>query len=553
MRGMRRLAWCAWVALCTLTVATISAVGCSDDENENTSGAAAGPVSSSGAGGGISTGGNAPIEQVFPADPIIDGNAPTNAPSLFGDPGSGDPSGGPCLIEPEIGALFPNNWLRPRFRYQPQSGQNLFEIRLSAASQDNDLVVYTDAAQWTMSLDLWQAVADNVVDEPITVSIRGAVFDGNALQGPPALGSKGDITVAPVPAEGSIVYWTTTGGSSLKGFSVGEESVQLVLEPPQIQMPTTNGQVDCIGCHTSTPDGENASFTAQGPWSNALASIEQGTVGQTPAFITQAAIAALSQPVALGIHTYSKAHWNPSDRIMVTPRDVGPASQLAWFDLEASDSAQGIAWDVIARSGDPRGVGSPTWSHDGNTIVYVSTDAETDGRLGTGAADLYTVPYNGKAGGAASPIAGAAEGAYEEYYPAFSADDELVAFNRIPNNGTMYDNPSAELFVIPATGGTATRLVANDPAACSGATSPGVTNSWPKWAPEVGHSQGRTYHWMIFSSRRYTQNPQLYVTGVVVNQNGDVSTYASIYLWNQPSDENNHTPAWDVFKIPPPR
>jgi hypothetical protein len=115
----------------------------------------------------------------------------------------------------------------------------------------------------------------------------------------------------------------------------------------------------------------------------------------------------------------------------------------------------------------------------------------------------------------------------------------------------MYNQADAEVFVIPASGGTATRLAANDPPACAGLTSPGVTNSWPKWAPEATTVNGKTYYWVIFSSTRgETHKPQLYVTGVVVS--GDqVETHAALYLWNQPADESNHTPAWDVFKIPP--
>src|SRR5262245_8374893 len=45
----------------------------------------------------------------FPPDPVIDtengSTAPPNAGDLFGDPSSGSPSGGPCLVEPEIGTL----------------------------------------------------------------------------------------------------------------------------------------------------------------------------------------------------------------------------------------------------------------------------------------------------------------------------------------------------------------------------------------------------------------------------------------------------------------
>jgi hypothetical protein len=32
---------------------------------------------------------------------------------------------------------------------------------------------------------------------------------------------------------------------------------------------------------------------------------------------------------------------------------------------------------------------------------------------------------------------------------------------------------------------------------------------------------------------------------------GTVTAYADLYLWNQPEKENNHTLAWDVFKLQP--
>src|SRR5262245_21254704 len=66
----------------------------------------------------------------FPPNPIIVDGAPDGAPGMFGDPSAGG-AGGPCLLEPQVGALFPNNWLRPRFRLKPAAGQSLFEIRRS--------------------------------------------------------------------------------------------------------------------------------------------------------------------------------------------------------------------------------------------------------------------------------------------------------------------------------------------------------------------------------------------------------------------------------------
>lgn len=493
----------------------------------------------------------------FPASPILDapdgggGSVPANAPQLFGGADAGAPSGGPCLVEPEIGALFPNNWLRPRFHFIAPSGQNLFEIRLHAANETNDLVVFTASTSWTMPLAMWQGLAAHVTDQPITVTVRGASWDGTTLSGV-SIGSSGNFTIAPVAASGSVVYWTTSGGSTLKGFSIGDESVVTALAPSQVKMQAAGGaQVTCVGCHTSTPDGKFAGFTTQGPWGNAIASIEQATVGDVPSFLGAGALAALQQ-AEIGIQTFSKAHWKAGDRIEIAPFGKDTGAELAWFDLEATQPGKGTAYGFLARTGDSRGAGAPTWSHDGAHITYVSTTSEFTGRLGAGEADLYTVEYADKNGGTAKPVPGASDPAYNEYYPAYSADDALLAFDRIANGADMYNQATAELHVIPSSGGTAVRLAANDPPACSGKSSPGVTNSWPKWSPEVLSANGKKYYWLIFSSTRDENgNPQLYVTGVV-DDGGKLETHAALYLWNQPPDENNHTPAWDVFKIPPP-
>lgn len=511
------------------------------------SGSTSSVASSSGA---FSTGATMGPFNDFPSAPVLDGNAPADSATLFGPPGSGAAAGGPCLTEPEVGSLFPNNWLRPRFAMTPGGGQGIFEIRLHAESQVNDLVVYTTNSTWTMPKDLWLNLATHSVDDPITVTIRGAGFDGTVLTTEPMLGSTGPFTIAPVGAEGSIVYWTTSGASALKGFKAGDEGVVTALLPGQVQMKTVgDAQVTCIGCHTSTPDGLFAGFVAQGPWGNVLGSIEAATPGTQPAFMGAGALQFLAATGEMGIQTYSKGHWAAGDHVMVTPIGTYASSKLFWVDLEAPTLA--AAAGEIVRIGDPRGVGAPAWTHDGSTVVYVSTDAEITGRLDNGFADLYRVPYNNRAGGAATPIPGASDPNFEEFYPSISADDALLAFNKIPNGNNMYNNPLDELYVMPIAGGTPTRLEANDPPTCSGKTSPGVTNSWPKWAPTAKVGPKGTYHWIVYSSTRGASGiPQLYITGVLVpTGGGPIQSFGSIYLWNQPS-ESNHTPAWDVFEIP---
>jgi len=200
------------------------------------------------------------------------------------------------------------------------------------------------------------------------------------------------------------------------------------------------------------------------------------------------------------------------------------------------------------------GAVEPTFSHDGKSVVYVSTTKIHDGRLDTAPSDLYTVPFNARAGGAAQPLAGAADPAVMEYYPAFSPDDQLVAFTgtAAPSGATpnSYNNPLAELFVVPATGGSAMRLAANDAPACLNQKSPGQTNDWSKWSPEAATANGRTYYWLVFSSKR-SGRAQLYVTAIVTDETGGLFTFPALYLWNQPADQSNHTPSWDNYILPP--
>ncbi len=568
MARLLRAAVLASIAFAPVIAA--ASCGSSTDKTAGGTGGATptGPsATATGAAGGTTTGGgggllftdassDAPIGPFddFPSAPVVDPSAPANAGTLFGPAGSGNETGGPCIFEPEPDTLYPNNWLRPRFQWTAGAGENLFELRLHTTAETNDLVVYTANTSWTMAKAMWTALAADADSVPITVTVRGAVLNGTTLTGSPSVGSSQTITIAPAAAAGAIVYWTTSGGSALKGFSAGDETVVLALEPPQVQMPTVGGAaVTCFGCHTSTPDGNYAGLTAQGPWGNVLASIEGTTVGAPPSFVGAGALATLAASSPLGIQTYSKSHWATGDHVMVTPFHDSPGNSLAWIDLEATQMGQGMSYGFLARTGDTGDVGAPTWSHDGKTVVYVSTNAELTGRLDNGTAALYAVPYNDRQGGTAKPVAGASDATLEQYYPAFSPDDAYLAFNRIPLGNTMYNQPLGEVFVIPAAGGTATRLTANDPPACTGKVSPGMTNSWPKWSPQaVTASDGKTYYWLIFSSTRDPMgNPQLYITGVVVDGT-TVTTHGALYLWNQPSTENNHTPAWDYFMIPPP-
>lgn len=579
--------------------------------------------------------------------------APANAASQF----SGTPSmsGGPCIVEPGDGALMPNNWVRPRFRWVAAPGQSLFQITLQSPRESNNYVVYTTATEWTMPAAVWKGLTANAWDDgsgsdSITVTIAAA--------GSPPAASTMKFTIAPALANGSMIYWAAVGNQNgkswLEGFHVGDEAVTQVLTVPDVQwdlsrdqggnlvMAAQNGgmlaggpgTVQCIGCHAAVPDHQSVTFLDFYPWPGVAANVgvqEAGPpAGALPTWLTPGGAEALSQPW-LGMMSFSPAIWNANEHIVVTTYAISsgvdpwqdgmsfsggsPAisPRLAWIDLSTSapavlDSSSGAPASnaqpaqqaaLAANSGtsfgfiptgDSRGAECPAWTHDGTKITYVSTTAGKDGRLLQGEADLYTVEYNNKMGGTASGVPGASDPTVAEYYPSYSSDDKYIAFDRAPSGDTLYYDSNAEVYVVPAGGAsTPTRLKANDPPSCMTSqktgmpsTSPGVTNSWPKWAPESPICGGKTYYWLIFSSSRlgYPFTPsllvnplsvnevtsQLYLTAMVDDGSGGLTTYPGVFIWNQPtaastytgvgtpaappgSPQSNHTPLWDVVEI----
>jgi hypothetical protein len=535
----------------------------------------------------------------FPAQPLMGDGVPANAATLFGDPDNFT-AGSVCVLEPQLstdttpGTMLPANWLRPRFKFNGGDA-DVFEIRIKNAAQANDLVAYTKSTTWYLPKEIWAGMgtpgmnnvpasgngaANNGAGAPFTVTVRGI----NSKSPGKPVGVRGDFNVAPVAASGSMVFWTvntaevTPDSSKLLGFAVGDEGVAEALTLKELKWSGqmgedgsvlrgyyddpklagfTDGQVRCIGCHTSTPDGTAVVFTDDWPWAKAVASVQAGTQGQIPTFLSSGASALLKMPW-LGTQSMSAAHWKTGDRTLITSYGVKTKSgkarstiwfadiyqdksnpdklgthQLAWFDLEANVSvnvnvtdnpdygqaltdrqnaamaAKGTAWGLIS-TGDTLSAVSPAMNHAGDQIAYVTTDYSPDGHPDYTAttADVKVVPYNNRAGGSGQPLQGASDPNMLEYYPSYSADDKWIAFTRAPKPGTQspdgpYYNRFGQVLIVPAAGGTPVTLAANDPNACAGDDmSHGIINSWPKWSPDVFSAHGKTYYFLIFSSAR---------------------------------------------------
>jgi WD40-like Beta Propeller Repeat len=615
----------------------LGGLGCAGVKEKGSSTGGAGTGGTSGGGLVTGTGGTGTMPMAcngkctdFPPDPI-NTNIPAVDPGMFGTP-SGS---GPCVTEPEDGSLFPNNWLRPRIRV-PGATYMKITIHADLEANDLVAYASGETWKMPASIwkGLAGHVVQQPVSVTVQLPSGGATkvtfqVAPVAAAGSMVFWSADPTAVGKNLADPSITTSSIVNDSYLDGFTVGDESTvavangKPVLAITDVQQPTVdnNGNTRtaprCIGCHAGTPDGDYVAFNDFWPWSAAFAGVTPNASsavgyplpsygGATCTNWNTCTPTCAQNTTCTGGRTYvqepwggavafSSAHWSigGTDRIAImstqlpdpsmpwSQNDKDPA-HLVWMDTNSTAFTmingvpvpqQGTAWGALAHSGDLGGASFPTWSNDGNTIVYSSTAGATgdqDGRLNQGTTDLYSIPYADKAGGAATPVPGGSSTTLEEYYAAFAPDDSLLAYTAVPAGQVMYANPQAQLYVVPFGGAgsgnaQATRLAANDPPACTGLKSPGVNNHWPKWSPNALGADGTRFYWIIFSSNRYgtpavtasnsgtttvVQVSQLYITAVTVSEVGVVTTYPAIYLWNQPLNRLNTTPAWQNFNIP---
>jgi len=163
---------------------------------------------------------------------------------------------------------------------------------------------------------------------------------------------------------------------------------------------------------------------------------------------------------------------------------------------------------------------NPSWSPDGKEIIfakapYFKLPAAENSKsviLPTEVAkdfisgkqdykfDLYKIPFNNGKGGKAVPIKGASNNGKSNYFAKYSPDGKWIVFTQA--NNFMLLQPDAELYIMPAKGGTPRKMNCNNP---------NTMNSWHSWSPNS--------KWLVFSSKARGPYTQLYLTHIDENGN----------------------------------
>lgn len=438
----------------------------------------------------------------FPSEPILEDGITTAEIEVFSDPEQFSP--GVCVYEPHLsdangpGALYPMNWLRPRFRWTGTGSETLWEIRWRAESQNNELRAYTRNTQWILPREIWEKVSRGVLDD-ITVTVRGNGPDG-------LTGMRGDFRITPALAGGAMVFWGTSssvvepGSSRLFGFTMGDEAVVDVLRAEQVDasgilqangrdmrgesvsssiLGIETGAPRCVGCHVSTPDGTAMAFTDDYPWNMAIASVEENLTGTVPTYVSAGARELLKIPF-LGTAAMLPAPWLEGDRTMIATmgrRDAHiyinygdkpepTVHDLIWIDLQANAT---IPTELPAAA--PECEPMPPWPDDCYTgWPRDEASQQREAAILEAQGTAWDVLYSDPAGSISNPVSS-------------NAGDRLayaVSESSVDGHPDWHNN-TADIRVLSLTG---PRAAAGAAAPLEGASSPGFLEYYPAFSPD---------------------------------------------------------------------
>lgn len=294
--------------------------------------------------------------------------------------------------------------------------------------------------------------------------------------------------------------------------TTGETGIYQSVPNQRAAVPVTTLNRGCVGCHSTSPGGAVIAVVEGIPPGSVNATRPDGGVVRLP--VTAAGQAVSAMYIA----------FSPDGRNAVIAD--GNADLILW------DTTTGQTTPLAGASDPTVTETMPSWGPDGR-IAFVRAahgDVEYSGLNIETSADIYTIPITG---GVAEPLIGATSasgGGRFNYYPAYSPDGRWLAFTSHDNQRT-YGDPRAEIFLVPASGGSRIRLSANDDANGN----PTSSNSWASWSLD-----GR---YLAFNSRRTDPNFDIYVTEIGADGSSSAATplpgasEAGVF---------EHTPFWGI-------
>jgi tetratricopeptide (TPR) repeat protein len=425
---------------------------------------------------------------------------------------------------PLEGTLFPPEIGAPAFRWKDSDAHtDLWLVSFEFPDGRGRIDCFAQQPEWRPEPAVWEDIKSRSRETPAVVTIVGVSrrTPSRALSaGRVTIKTSADEVGAPLfYREVNLPFVDAVRDPSTIRWRFG--AVSSVERPPVVleNLPV------CGNCHSFSADGAVLGMDidyANDKGSYAIAPVRPEMTLDRDEIITwsdykrdegDSTFGLLSQVSPDGRYVVSTV----KDESVFVPRPGLDFSQL-FFPVKGIlcvyDRQTG-AFQSLPGADDPHLVQSnPTWSPDGQSIVFAATEAYRLQRTSDTRAvllspadcrefleggkpfkfDLYRIPFNGGRGGKPEPIAGASRNGKSNFFPKYSPDGKWIVFCQAENY--MLLQPDSELFIIPAAGGAPRRLRANTRR----------MNSWHSFSPN-----GK---WLVFSGKPDSPYTRLYLTHI---------------------------------------
>jgi hypothetical protein len=487
--------------------------------------------------GGVPPGGD--LAMAPATHDIVDPSLPSTIVGSFDAATPG--TGALTVAYPNPNVIIPHDLAAMETQWNAASALNVYRVTFAVDTGDR-LRGYVGAASWLPSASDWQWLLDRAAGHNITLTIDGGTLDSTGSLSAVIASPSQALSVSTDDASGAIFYFATigdqiTGQGTLERLALGGTV-------PDKYLNASNDGGRCVGCHALSRDGTKLAFAFDDPIDVVLPL----SLGLAEATDPTNEMTAAGNPTSQAVFNPDGSRLLTSYQGKLTLRDGTTGAQLA----EVTTS--GLAF-------------YPDWSPDGKHIVFVRPPSgclPIPADFGQASIFLYsgslvTMDVSGDTFSNETVIVPATGN--NNYYPVYSPDGGYIAFTRgdgvsvssspVANTscggetgaGISYDNPSAELWVLPTAGGAPIELAAvNETGA--------LTNSWPKWGPKADGE----YLWLALSSTRPYGNiltganahHQIWISAVKHAGASTDPSAPAVWFPFQTNSTKNHIASWSI-------
>ncbi len=454
------------------------------------------------------------------ADFGCDGCAPFPAPGATGC--APQILAAPGLVYPPDGVLLPPNMnvLEVQWTAPTTGAASLYEVDFTNGATNvrvetpcNAITSVRGVANagcgLTLSQAQWNDIAmTNANGDPLAVTVRATPAGGQCVTTSPQAVS---INFAKENLSGGIYYWQSATYGGVAGTTGGiyyHDFGTFTATPTPFY--TSGGTGTCIGCHTLSKDGVRMSLMNDDP----DADDEFGDVHTLTMDVASRTVLGGHQ-VSPGFQTFTHDHAYMIASTFKGAMGGPPPMMMMGNGVDTSFAVwSGDGQTLVKATALPAGTQGtqPNLSQDDKTLVFVapglvggmsSISMAGDhhfmgGSLWSAAFDETTSVLSGFA-----PFL-TATGSENFYYPDQSSDGNWVVFNEnddtsaANNDGDCFYSRKARVKILhfpPQAGEQPLDLAQLNVA-------DGLTNSWPRWSPDVQTYKNHQILWVTFSSNR---------------------------------------------------